>query len=397
MGIRSATALAVSLLVASALLACAPCGALGAGDVDDPLMLSSDASHPRVLYAGQSMTAYFGTNWNSYINPSVTIDGWTDSTVGGGEPSSGEIRLMESNVSAGPCQYGNGVTVTVSQVPYGTGSNGVYRIDVSAASDMTEADFFYKFKVSLKETVGPAEDTMVLYYAIHLKTVVNPCGVLIEGTYGQSVVTLDNDTPYQVAVKTGTEYDHSGFFFYAEDLPDGMNMRLNGILEGKAAGHLVRTQPTGTATLYAVSKLDATEVHSGTLSYSLVPGDSFTYTVDVAGERTISCFDDGYVAVRNTQPLVVTIQEPAGSTFNVNNYSESSLILNGSKVSVTFQGNTIPLNDDQIFEDITGVVQLQIVKKTGEGGSAHVYESILHIMVTGPVVHSGLSPSVTSA
>ena len=386
----------VSLLVATALLACVPCGSQGAGAINDPLMLSSDTGQPRILYAGQTMTAYFGTNWNSYINPSVSIDGWTSDSADGAEPASGGIRLMDSNVSTGAQPYGNGVTASVSQVPYGTGFNGVYRIDVSATSNVEAADLFHKFKVALKETVGPAEDTMVLYYAIHLMTT-GPCVVLIEGTYGQEVVTLDNDTPYQMTVKNGEEYNHTGFFFYAEGLPDGMNMRLDGILEGKAAGHLVRSQPTGTATLYAVSKLDATEVHSSTLNYSLVQSDSFTYTVDVAGESTISCFDDGYAAIGNTQPLVVTIHEPSGSVFDKNNYSESSLIIDGSEVRVEFQDNTVTLNDDLVFEDITGIVQLHLVKKTGEGGSAHVYESILHIMVTGPVVHSGLSPSVTSA
>ena len=155
----------------------------------------------------------------------------------------------------------------------------------------------------------------------------------------------------------------------------------------------ISTNPTGTATLYAVNMADATEVHTGTLTYSIVPKDSFEYTISTG--QTISCFEDGCCAIKNADVLTVTILDADGNDITVADGVTAAYSADGS----TFTPITPAVVDERLTvtlpdtSDYSGIVQLHITKTAFDG---RTYESTLHVMLVGPVVHSGLSPALKS-
>ena len=370
------------LLASTSALALFPHDSQGAGDSSDPAMIYDGC---RILTVGDSMTMYIGVNWNSFINPSVSIESWTGSSPGTARPASNVVTLIDSDVEAGPQEYRNvDMEASASRVSFGTAdSNGIYSLTLTATGE--EAALYYKFRVTLEETIASLSASQDYYYAVYVEAVDEGYDVVVkvDGAYTDTL-SFDPDVPYQTFVKAGSTYDDENYYFYATGLPDGINMRLNGIIEGKASGRLMSTSAEGDATLYAISKSDSTEVHYGSIHYSLVPGSAFEYSVD--GGEWHSCFEEGYVAMSSTQSVVVTIRGDG-------NY-DASLTMDGTMTDIDVENKTITLNEDSSLEDYTGVLQLHIVKTAGSG---RTYESTLHLLVTGPIVHSGLAPSVTSA
>lgn len=378
--------LTMILLMSTSALALFPQDSQGAGDSDDPAMIHDGC---RVLTVGDSMTMYIGVNWNSFINPSVSIESWTGSSPGAARPASNVVTLIDSGVEAGPQEYGNvDMKASASRVSFGTtDSNGIYSLTLTATGE--EEALYYKFRVTLEETIASLSAYQDYYYAVYVKAVDEGYDVVVkvDDAYTDTLA-FDPDVPYQTFVKAGDTYDDENYYFYATGLPSGINMRLDGIIEGKASGSLMLTSTEGDAVLYAISKSDSTEVHSGSIHYSLVPRSSFEYSVD-GGEKH-PYFEEGYVAMSSTQSIVVTIHD-AG--FDEDDY-EASLTMDGTMTSIDIEDGTITLNGDSALRDYTGVLQLHIVKTAGPG---RTYESTLHLLVAGPIVHSGLAPSVTSA
>ncbi len=398
-----AAAVLMAMLMVSASVLCVSNDSRGAGTYDSPVMISGDNDEYRVLNVDDSsnvsMTSYFSINWNSFLNPKVTIQSWTcDSLadfIGSDPDESSMVTLMSSNVSASGCDYGNNISASVSAVSGSSGFNGVYAITLTAsdAADLC----YYKIKVIVEENVGSVRDSQSYYYGIHMKAVTGELySVMVQDADGdyKNSITFDRDTPYQAAVKIAEEsFDSDGYYFYAIGLPNGINMRLDGIIEGKTAGYLVATE--GDATIYAINKYDLSEVHSGALHYVLLPSDSFEYLISGAVSQTVSCFDEGYATIGNTQTLTFNIIELNGNTFDKSRYA-AKLVLNdatGVSLEVSDSG-AIVLNSDLALQDYTGIVQMHISKSVS--GQSDL-ETTIHIMVVGPVVHTGLSPSITSA
>jgi hypothetical protein len=166
---------------------------------------------------------------------------------------------------------------------------------------------------------------------------------------------------------------------------------VNGVLEGKASAD---ADLTGMATLYAVSKNDATEVHFGKFYYSVYYVDPFEYCVNGAG--WIDASVDGYVAVSNSDVMKIEIREQSPS---VQGSYTVTLAMSGETEMYEFDDGVIWLNvpddpDMPSFKDYTGVIQLHIVRAIDYVPD---FESTLHVMLVGPVVHSGLNPVVLSS
>ncbi len=371
-----------------------------AGTMADPKMVSSSVDDCRILVAGSSMTAYMGINWNAFHSPSVTIRSWTSDAVDSTAIPSDAITLMTANVPASVSpSYSNGVTASVSKVQDGSDFNGLYGVTLTAGSAAAD-DKFYKFEFRVTETVANVPYTQQYYYCVYMEVLGSDYTVMVKDVDDvyKSTIRLERDTPYQASVKIGSSYDHSSYRFYATGLPDGMNMRLDGIIEGKPAGHLFGTVSEGDAVVYAVSKTDPTEVHSGNLHYLLTPISSFEYAIDVAGSTRISCFDDGYMAMPNLKSLSIRIMEVTGVTFDKNNYAASlTLGSYGSNPVQISDTGTLTINSDFALSDYTGVVQLEIIKTVVTPEHTFVYSTTVHILAVGPLVHSGLSPSMTSS
>ena len=396
MNAKITTAFTAMLLIASALIVCVPYGSQGEGTLDNPSELYSDYSNDncRILYtdADSYLRAYLGIDWNSFVNPSVTIESWACDDIG--DDASGEIVLMASNTVKGKLEYGNGYGVWAQILqPESTGFNGLYTVTLTASKAVDPC--FYKFKIDVEDTIASERYSQQYYYVIYMKTVAEKCNVVVkDGNSYVSDMVIERNTPYQVYLETDEgDYDCEHYYFYAEGLPYGVNMKTNGIIEGEAPIRTIISNPTGTATLYAVNMADATEVHTGTLTYSIVPKDSFEYTISTG--QTISCFEDGCCAIKNADVLTVTILDTDGNDITVADGFTAAYSADGS----TFTPITPAVVDERLTvtlpdtSDYSGIVQLHITKTAFDG---RTYESTLHVMLVGPVVHSGLSPALKS-
>ncbi len=388
----------ITLLLISASVIYAPYDSQGEGTADNPEMLSSSYSQFRALPAGETLIAHAGVNWDSFLNPSVTIECWMCNTVDafkGADPSS-KVLLMESNVPAENPQTCGAYTVSAS-----SSIDGVFNLSVKAGSTASNPGYL-KFKIVMSETVASVSTDdlhkQAHYCGIFLKTVAaDEFKVMVRDTDDnyKDTIRIVPEAPYQTVVKIGTAYNHEDYIFYAEGLPDGINMKLDGVLQGKAAGNLMADAPEGDATLCAISKLDASEVHYGNLHYYLLPDDSFLYSVDVQGTEKHPCFQEGYITINSDQAVTVSLFETDGGEFETSKYSYTtslSLSENPHEV-IPLTDNTITLNDDYSLRSFSGIIQMHIVK-TIDNETA--YKCDLHILVIGPVVHSGLRPLIAS-
>jgi hypothetical protein len=397
---KAASTLAIILLLLSAAAVCVQSdpdievSGSSVGTSSNPRMLSSDLVHCRVLYEDGQMTMYFGINKSSFIDPSIAIMSWVCSDVDdfkGADHSVG-VKYIEPDSDHSSCEYDTGISASVSKIDESNDS-GLYALTLAVLSNPDYGPHYYKFKLLVTEKIVSKEKTQAFYYGVYLR-VVDEAYVNVEGqdvTSEDSPMVIKPDTEYRIAAYDGSgEYLGGDYAYYAEGLPDGFNLRSDGVLEGKAS---VSVDSTGMATLYAVSKNDATEIHSGELYYSVYFVNPFEYRVNGAG--WISASDDGFVAVGNSDALKIEIREPDPS---VQGSYSATLTMGGDLVTYGVNQGVIWLNvqDDPetpSFKDYTGIVQLRIAR-TIEGNID--CDSILHIMLVGPVVHSGLDPTVSS-
>ncbi len=395
---KAAIALAVVALMTIAYVPCCSTGEGAAGitgTFDDPKMLSSDYTNCRILCEGEEMTAYFGINWGSFFNPVLTVRSWTcddENAFKGADPA--DYITLDGTATQYPDD--GWVSASVSKIA-GT-DDGIYALKLTASESSDsppDTPRFYKFKVILTESISFQSYSQEYYYGIYLKIVDDGLSVSVKGTTGplgtdsENPLQLKQDTIYQTAVFNGEDSNSDDYYYYAKGLPDGFNMRLNGIIAGKASGEIFKSSTEGMATLYAISKLDSTEVYSGPLYYTLAL-NGFEYSIDVNGNQRAPCFEDGYVAIKNTDEIIITLYD-LGSTGTY----EASIIHGDTPITITIPNDlsfTIKTMELGLSND-TGIVQLKITKTIGE----EEFTTTIHMMLVGPVVHSGLSPTVTSA
>ncbi len=402
MNCKASASLAIAVLLA---LSCIPCCSIwentdaaddleAHGAFNNPKMLSSDYSNCRVICKGETMTAYIGLNWNSFFDPTLTVKSWICTDI---DDFKGADHENSITLKATPTPYSSTspVSASLSELP-GT-DNGIYALTltVSDFSGSPPTASYYKFKVILAESVASRPYSQEFYYGIYLKVTDNEFSVSVKGTNGplgtdsDNPLWLEQNAAYPVAVFGGAEPDSTNYCFYAEGLPDGFNMKIDGTISGKASGEILKSSQDGMATLYAISKLDATESYSGPLYYTLAL-DSFDYSIDVNGDQMISCFENSYVAIKNTGKIKVTVYDLGGPT---GTYT-AQLIHDGTPDPLTIpESLTITLDMGELgLSDSTGIIQLKITKAVEN----KEYVATVHMMLVGPAVHSGLSPAVTS-
>ncbi len=100
--------------------------------------------------------------------------------------------------------------------------------------------------------------------------------------------------------------------------------------------------------------------------------------------------------MKNTDTLEITLKEIDGSSITDDEFdAEYSLNATEDGKGVYTE---IEVTDGKIsidgLENYTGVLQVHITKNIG---GVPTYTAIIHVLVVGPVVHSGLAPAVTSA
>ncbi len=103
---------------------------------------------------------------------------------------------------------------------------------------------------------------------------------------------------------------------------------------------------------------------------------SFDYTMN---GQTYNSGSDKYISIPNTDDVTVTVGDGTYivSYSNGDTFVEENLAANGSL--------TIP---GTLLENYTGIVIVKISDGTSIG--------TIHVMLVGPVVHSGLEPSAAS-
>ncbi len=370
------------------------------GDRSDPKMIIGTLSNPQMMEPESEWSALISFKIEAFRNPTVRLDVWKSETSAsflGDDPSTGVKNLVNGTSAPGSAGF-TGMTVTAEQV--GT-SGGTYLVTFEPGS--TGYAGYYKLRLSVTETVNHSSVTQRYYYGANVAAGTGNIGLSSSGTTYTELnpVEIYPDVPIFSFVKEGNDYDRTGYFFYATDLPMGINMKLDGVIEGKFPMSLLGS--TGEFTVYAIDK---TCINSGSISQGVVSG-TFDYELkaDIDGfkyESSPGTYEyynvPGFFAISNTDgfSLKVADMDPAvaGKLNDVNQYHLSYRLddptLTSDRCTVDGYGNIAI--EEGVFDGHTGVVQLHVVKTSG----TDVFELCVHIMLVGPLVHSGLTPSVSS-
>ena len=319
--------------------------------------------------------------------------------------------------------------------------DGKYSVQIEAVEAEDEpVAYYYLFQVSVTRTGGNFADlTQPIYYAAYIKvldenTVINgddpdSRSVFLSNVgddrstyipYNNGNTDADADTTYLkivqdevvdayvfvqlVADSTGGaadgEYIWADYDFYAVGLPLGVAMKLDGEISGKVAASVSTNSTPKDFTVFAVDKNSGHGIYSGEFKYCVLPADdSFQYIIDDENADepvSYSWATPGYKVVKNDEEFTVTVQNPDGTAATDDISVWISLDDNDLKnidevEGATFEDGVITIGD-KVLNDYTGIIQIQIVKATDTAN----YTAIIHVLVVGPVVHSGLMPAVTS-
>ena len=281
---------------------------------------------------------------------------------------------------------------------------------------------FFLIDVTLVDTINDNFNKVTLhyYYAANIAEAASTMSVVLvkknsgvtESDEISDSLTFNKDTDYtgtfaKVKVGTGTDAVYLGiddYDFYESNLPDGIDMKSNGEIAGKIISSAELTEDAEDFTVYAINKNTGKAILKGDFTYTVddsLSTDYFKYQI-AGGEKKIYS-TVGYYAMKNDDTLTVTVFDVNGNAITSNTgftavYSTDGMT--GTGDSAEFSGALKPVdvnNDGTIvlsgLGDYTGVIQLQITKTT----STNSCTAVIHVMLVGPLVHSGLAPTVTSA
>ncbi len=342
-----------------------------------------------------------------------------------GEPADGYV-------SAYPEGEGNAaISFSLEQredADTGDAIRGVFDLTVDAAADKTMAPTYFLFRVTVLGNYGEnfGEYSSYYYYGLHISVVdekAEAAVVLSEKPDQDAVTESDVLTPYTetsieeenyyvLNVPKDTEldkvyayvtlletevFDSDDFDFYAEGLPAGIAMKVNGEITGKVAV-TVSANEENEFQVFAVHKENPGEVLTATYVWKVVAGDDeFEYQI---GDDVKPSSEPSYKVMNNIDDDgdEITIAWPAGDndyTYKVYLTTEEgkTLIASGEDTSVV-----IGVSDEDegvSLEGITGIVQVTI-DRIPAGETEPDATAVTHILVVGPVVHSGLQPVVTA-
>jgi len=372
----------------------------GVGTADDPVYIFGTEDTARVVNAALSIPV--SVNKTAFDNATFTSTVYFKETA--------EPEAVDAN------KYTDGKVTPATFDANGEGT-------VSVAADAGAG--FYLIKYDVTDTIDAKYGAVTLefYYALHLAAStasVAKAGLTeddgttyITGAEGEDAIVFMYDTVYTAKAvalvdENGSEtaYDYTKYDFYETNLPDGIALKSDGTISGKIASKYVPSgtdaDPSGTFTIYAVNIETGAIIKSGAIKWQASGNtqDAFNYIVGPVPADSpswTSYANDGYGSVKNTDSITISIDDlGADSTFGdastfTAKYSLGADYQTADVTAGTGTQGSVTING---LGDYTGIIQLQITEEV-TGGNAYV--ATIHIMVVGPVVHSGLAPAVTSA
>ena len=412
-----AATLVALLTIVPALLAAPPAIADEDGSPLSPVVIAGSNGRPYELAAGgEELTTYIGFNKLAFtedLEPRIKI------TTARNDGSGQHVLIDETvnpHVVTPQCGYGEGSKVSVT-MGLSDEDIGLYSLTFKSDGTVnTEAAMVYDFRISVTCTVrtgeGSSAQTLVktqdFLYRAYIAVVDSPSRSVSFSSSSESATStflvcsayLGEDMEPVYAYADGDRLHHD---FYAVGLPDGLNMKLDGEISGKPAGYM----STGTyhVDVYAVSDQsgfsyrndyygypvtgsDPRAINRSTLDIEIeIPADAFEYII--GDENPVPYADVGFVAIKDDDALDVSI-------LNIGTEGEfkAYLTYGGELKEVEIsEGNLTVGEGDTSFAGMSGIVRLTITETVG----TRVYTASIHIMIVGPVVHSGLAPTVTSS
>ncbi len=290
--------------------------------------------------------------------------------------------------------------LTVSAID--TDGNGTVTVPATASG-------FYLIKFTVSDDIGDYGTVELdFYYAVHVVAADDAdkpkVKITEDGTAYVTAVEFQLDTNYAGATAKviigEAVFDQETYDFYETGLPDGIDMKSDGTITGKISATYVHGN-NGTFYVYAVDKnTGSVVIASDELTWTVIGNtdEAFNYAF---GEKPAE--DDGYTtyavagygSVKNTDDIVIYIKDLGENTAIDTNkfavkYSLGDDFKDGSVTAGDDMEGTVTISD---LDDYTGIVQVQITETTND----NTYTATIHVMVVGPVVHSGLAPAVRSA
>ncbi len=388
----------VAILIVSAFAMCVPFTQGGTGDAGDPEMIAGTGELPYVVLAGSSQSFSFGINKSAFRDISkVRIE------IGRGTQFVSYGTLLD-NISNPAVPAGTEVVCrdsgaeSTAKLAVLDDSEGVYSLNLSIGSVPHVWKYVIKVTIHDYEIVGgraqgPVEQTY--YFGAHIKSADSFSRTVVLSSdpsqydSGSSVSSIDlfyadPISPAFCFVGSGSGYDRSGYDFYAAGLPDGLGMKLSGEISGKLSERGMSGPLEGTFRVYAAEKTGVRNVVCGEFGYSLVlPEGGFTYSIN--GSADIPFMQQGYVSVLTTESFTVTLKSA-----DTGSQEYSAVYTAGdSKTGIPVTGNKIEFDAAELLDGQTGIMQLEI--RRGQ------CTALIHILVIGPVVNSGLAPCITSS
>ncbi len=405
-------ALMASIMVVVALAAfVAPAQAAGPeGASDNPKYIIGGTSDIYELGVNQTVEAKIDFNHSAY--DSLTTPAFKVSTS----------TISETTVS-GETTVGN-VKITIS------GSNGIYTVTVKGVATDTAA-VTYKINMAVKDTVWTGDNARSVdldyNYAMNIKVVTAASAELIltDGTNNITGATAQ-DNPLNIQLGkdfsgwsanvsyNNTKYNYTKYDFYTTGLPAGIYLKSTGDIAGKVISTTTVTTSAQPFKVFAVDIATGEKLFAGTFYYTIsLASDSFEYEIDDGNDENEHVYvpytTPGYTAIKNYDDKKIKVNVVSGTKVvddvvvpkeadltDTTKYKVSYTLSDssGAKVIDVTGDNlqdgyfTLP---DNTFDGYTGVVEITIQD------IVNGYKAIIHTMVVGPLVHSGLAPAVTSA
>jgi hypothetical protein len=418
------------------------------GSIENPQYIIGTESVPYVITGDDPVTAKLNLNAKAFDGPSFEVVAYKNSTstMYNDNGPTGTILDSDDDPAAG-AEKDDGFECYLSD------ETGLGK--VAFTKDVGTGYFLIEVKLTddFADTDCPEFNDVVLYYyyAANISIVESTTTVILSnsndvssaadiGMTNSIVFQKDTDFPgvyAMVKVVTGSDtvyYGADDYDFYETNLPDGIDMKTDGQIAGKVAAS-VSLSEDNEFFVYAINKNTGKTVYSSTITP--VSGDPLNYKYNVANSANDDFFkykienydskfysEVGYAAMENSGSLTITLLDvndhnitpskaateqsgdnPAepGYTFTAA-YSANGSTLTAITVKNIGTDNApiagFVLNEvvtDGIVnevDDYTGIIQLQITKTLTTGES---YTATIHVMLVGPLVHSGLDPTVTSA
>ncbi len=384
------------------------------GDVNTPKYIIGGTDDTYELETGKDVTAKIDFNYKAYDSLSTPV--FTASIQGS--------NATPVTISSTATAVGEHVKIAINAV---SGTTGIYEVTATGVSIGTNAETFV-INMAVTDTVWTDKTVDLDYnYAMNIKVVSAPTsGIALQnGTTDVSTTPLDIQLGKDfygtfAKLKVGDSYLGSDKYdFYTTGLPAGIYMKSTGEIAGKVISTENVTTSAKSFTVYAVDVATGEKLFDKSFTYTIsLASDSFQYEIDDGDDENEHVYvpytTPGYTAVRNydtnnkikvnvvsgTEEQTVENQQvlvpKAADLRDTTKYKVSYTLSDNSGaaiIDVTGENLqlgyfTLPANT---FDNYTGVVEITIQD------IVNGYKAIIHVMVVGPVVHSGLAPAVTSA